>query len=97
MTTHEWVHAPFTLDGAKVYALIHDEYHGWEHTGMCSSQGRPPNRPKALTIPVAGFNPGCWYNAITLRHLDRRRLHVHARHAARTAGRERAVYLHRKH
>ena len=31
---------------------------------MCSSQGKP-NRPKALTIPVAGFNPGCWYNAIT--------------------------------
>jgi hypothetical protein len=60
----EWVHAPYTADGTKVYALIHDEYHGWEHPGQCTQQGQP-NRPKVLTTPVAGYNPGCWYNAIT--------------------------------
>jgi hypothetical protein len=60
----EWIHAPFTFDGTKVYSLIHDEYHGWEHPGMCSSQGHPP-LPKVLTSPAAGFNPGCWYNAVT--------------------------------
>jgi hypothetical protein len=61
---HEWLHSPFTLDGTKVYALVHDEYHGWEHPGECTDQGHP-DRPKALTTPVSGFNPGCWYNAIT--------------------------------
>jgi hypothetical protein len=60
----EWVVSPYTADGTNVYALIHDEYHGWEHQGMCDTQGRPP-RPKLLTTPVAGYNPGCWYNAIT--------------------------------
>src|SRR5947208_8451910 len=47
----EWLHSPFTLDGTKVYALVHDEYHGWDHPGQCSSQGHP-NRPKLLTTPT---------------------------------------------
>lgn len=62
----EWLHSPYTLDGTKVFALVHDEYHGWEHPGMCSGEGGPTITPKVLTIPAAGFNPGCWYNAITL-------------------------------
>jgi hypothetical protein len=62
---HEWLHSPYTVDGTKVYALIHDEYHGWEHPGECSTQGVPP-RPKLFTLPVGGYNPACWYNAITL-------------------------------
>jgi hypothetical protein len=61
---HEWIHSPYTVDGIKVSALVHDEYHGWEHPGQCSSQGHP-NRPKFGTIPIAGFSPGCWYNAVT--------------------------------
>jgi hypothetical protein len=60
----EWLHSPYTLDGTKVVALIHDEYHGWEHTGECSTQGHPP-RPKPMSLPGGVFNPGCWYNAIT--------------------------------
>jgi hypothetical protein len=49
---HEWIAATYTPDGTTVYALIHDEYHGWEHPGQCTSG------------PGNEFN--CWYNAITL-------------------------------
>src|SRR5262245_20025790 len=47
----EWIASPYTLDGANVYALVHDEYHGWEHPGMCSSQGSP-NVPKRSNTPA---------------------------------------------
>jgi hypothetical protein len=47
---HEWIAAPYTSDGTTVYALVHDEYHGWEH-GQCA---------------VTSYDPSCWYNAITL-------------------------------
>jgi hypothetical protein len=60
----EWLHSPYTVDGTRVSALVHEEYHGWEHTGQCTFQGHP-NRPKRLTIPADGFNPGCWYNSVT--------------------------------
>jgi hypothetical protein len=46
----EWIAAPYTPDGNTVYALVHDEYHGWEH-GQCA---------------VTYYDPGCWFNAITL-------------------------------
>ena len=46
----EWIAAPYTNDGQNVFALVHDEYHGWQHaTGRC----------------LTGF-PRCWYNAVTL-------------------------------
>ena len=61
----EWPFAVYTADGTKAFALIHEEYHGWEHQGQCSTQGRP-SRPKLSTIPAEGFNPGCWYNSITV-------------------------------
>jgi hypothetical protein len=61
---HEFLHSPYTADGTKIYALVHEEYHGWEHPGECSTQGHPA-RPKLLTTPAPGFNSGCWYNAIT--------------------------------
>lgn len=48
---NEWIAAPYTPDGRTVYALLHEEYHGWEHPGQCSS-----------TV----YDPTCWYNAITL-------------------------------
>jgi hypothetical protein len=61
----EWVFSTYTPDGTNVLALVHEEYHGWEHPGQCSSQGRP-DKPKLLTIPIApNYDPGCWYNAIT--------------------------------
>src|SRR4029079_6441824 len=45
----------------------HEEYQGWNHPGMCASQGHP-NVPKRSNIPtgIAGFDPTCWYNAVTL-------------------------------
>ncbi len=46
----EWLAAPYTEDGSIIYALVHMEYHGWEHSTDC----QPPNH-----FP-------CWYNSITL-------------------------------
>ena len=49
----EWIASTYTSDGQTVYALVHDEYHGWEHPGQC------PSNPSGFTI-------ACWYNAVTL-------------------------------
>jgi len=49
----EWIASTYTTDGRTVYALLHDEYHGYEHPGQCTV-GWP-----------AAFS-SCWYNAITL-------------------------------
>jgi hypothetical protein len=49
---NEWIAATYSPDGQTVYALVHDEYHGWEHTGQCPSS--------------TYYTPACWYNAITL-------------------------------
>ena len=50
---HQWFAAPYTLDGSRIYALVHDEYHGYEHSGEC-----PTTRYARYTV--------CWYDAITL-------------------------------
>ncbi len=47
----EWIAAPYTEDGKTVYAIVHNEYHGWEHPGECSKS--------------TYFAP-CWYNTLTL-------------------------------
>jgi hypothetical protein len=47
---NEWLASPYTEDGSTIFALVHMEYHGWEHSSDC----QPPNH-----FP-------CWYNAITL-------------------------------
>lgn len=46
----EWLNSTYTLDGKTIYALVHNEYHGWEHPGYCSSDK---------------FTYGCWYAAVT--------------------------------
>jgi hypothetical protein len=46
----EWVSSPYILPGGKVVALMHEEYQGHSHPGMCPS----------------GDYFKCWYNAITL-------------------------------
>jgi hypothetical protein len=46
----EWIGAPYTQDGRTVYALVHNEYHGYEHPGQCSTD----------------LYSDCWYNAVTL-------------------------------
>ena len=45
----EWIGSTYTEDGATIYAIIHNEYHGVDHPGGCNT-----NDP---------FE--CWYNAIT--------------------------------
>jgi hypothetical protein len=50
----QWIGATHTSDGRRVYALVHDEYHGQRHRGRCRSHVRRR----------------CWYNAITLAVSD---------------------------
>src|SRR5207248_10226725 len=47
----EWIHSTFTFDGKKVFSIVHEEYHGWEHPGECAMQV---------------FDPSCSDNALTL-------------------------------
>lgn len=44
----------FSLDGRVVAALVHSEFHGWEHPGMCQT-------------PKAGWplRANCWWNTVT--------------------------------
>jgi hypothetical protein len=49
---NEWLSSTYTNDGKTIYGLVHEEFHGWEHPGMCPTQG--------------SFESGCWYNAISL-------------------------------
>ena len=46
----EWIASVYTLNGRKVFALVHDEYQGNRHPGRCPSH----------------VYRNCWYNAITL-------------------------------
>jgi hypothetical protein len=50
-TDSEWIAAPYTEDGTTVYAIVHNEYHGYDHTGQCR---------------VNYYVPECWYNNLTL-------------------------------
>lgn len=59
----EWLTSPYTTDGRTVYALVHEEYQGYNHPGRCTSK-----------VPL-----DCWYNSITLaRSTDGGRTFTHA-------------------
>jgi hypothetical protein len=45
-----WLNAFYNVDGKRIVALGHMEYHGWEHPGMCSSKTDTAS---------------CWYNVDT--------------------------------
>lgn len=47
---NQWIAAPYTEDGTTIYALVHQEYHGWEHGSDCASDD----------------HFFCWYNSVTL-------------------------------
>jgi hypothetical protein len=49
----QWIASTYATGPKTVYALIHDEYHGWQHPGEC------PVQSQRLVVR-------CWYNAITL-------------------------------
>jgi hypothetical protein len=56
-SSHEWLYAPYVVPGAggenaTLYMLAHNEFHGWEHPGLCNA-----------TRMVQGR---CWYNAVGL-------------------------------
>jgi hypothetical protein len=51
---YTWLDSFYSLDGKKIVALGHMEYHGWEHKGMCHTQDYS----------------ACWYNADTFHLSD---------------------------
>jgi hypothetical protein len=56
---NEWLISPYTLDGKVVYAIMHDEYHPWEH------KTPPFDDATFCGVPAAIRAAECWYNAIT--------------------------------
>ena len=50
----EWIASPYTLNGKTIFALVHEEYQGYNHPGACPS----------------GELLKCWYNAITFARSD---------------------------
>jgi hypothetical protein len=60
---HEWIASPYTPDGRTVYALVHNEFHGFRDPAHCPS----------------GDYSRCWYNAITFAvSTDGGRSYTHA-------------------
>jgi hypothetical protein len=47
---YTWLTAFYSVDGKRIVALGHMEYHGWEHAGMCSQKKD---------------TAACWYNVDT--------------------------------
>jgi hypothetical protein len=47
---YTWLNAFYNIDGKRIVALGHMEYHGWEHPGMCASKTDTAS---------------CWYNVDT--------------------------------
>ncbi len=48
----EWIASPYTDDGQTVYALIHNEYHGWEH-GTCGQPDVQSCLDTSVTLGVS--------------------------------------------
>ena len=49
----EWIGSTYTEDGKTIYAIVHNEYHGYEHPGQCDTTQEE-------------FWSKCWYNSLTL-------------------------------
>jgi len=59
----EWISALYTLDGVNIHVLVHNEYQGNNHPGMCHS----------------GEYFDCWYNSITYAlSTDKGQTYTHA-------------------
>jgi hypothetical protein len=50
----EWIASTYTRNGKTIFALVHEEYQGYQHPGVCPS----------------GELLKCWYNAITFARSD---------------------------
>jgi hypothetical protein len=55
---YDWLAAFYTPDGHRVAALVHNEYHGWTHPGMCE-------KPAAK-----GESGHCWWNTVDFMTSD---------------------------
>lgn len=56
-SSHEWLYAPYVRRGgmgenATLFMLAHNEFHGWEHPGLCNATRMVDGR--------------CWYNSVGL-------------------------------
>ena len=56
-SSHEWLYAPYVRRGgmgenATLFMLAHNEFHGWEHPGLCNATRMEDGR--------------CWYNSVGL-------------------------------
>ena len=59
----ELLHALYTTDGQNIHALVHNEYAGHTHEGMC---------------PSGSYFP-CWYNSVTYAYsTDQGKTYTHA-------------------
>jgi hypothetical protein len=50
----EWITATHTLDGRTVHALVHNEYHGWEHSPECRSERACWHNSVTLAVSTDG-------------------------------------------
>jgi hypothetical protein len=57
---YEWLAAPYSLDGQRIFALTYDEYHG---DGL---EGTTQVAPRAPNCPGNGGNADCQYASIKL-------------------------------
>jgi hypothetical protein len=68
-TDNEWIASTYTEDGLTVYAVIHNEFHGWEH-GMCTAGENFACWYNALTMAVSTDGGDSFQHvAVPPRHL----------------------------
>jgi hypothetical protein len=61
----EWLASPYSLDGETVYALVHNEYHGHEHPGMCPQHDYFPCWDNSITLAVSKDAGASYTEALT--------------------------------
>jgi hypothetical protein len=49
----EWLYSTYTVDGRRIYGLVHQEYREWAHGNLCPFPNWPERGAK------------CWFNSIT--------------------------------
>jgi hypothetical protein len=64
----EWIGSTYTFDGHTIYALLHSEYHGWEHPGQCADNSVLNCWWNTITFGVSN-NGGSTYSHATLPRL----------------------------
>ena len=65
----EWLASPYTLDGKTIYALVHNEYHGFEHPGQCPSGDREKCLNVSITLAISTDKGRTYSHATAPDHL----------------------------